>query len=156
MSFIFPIVALIIGIIITGLIFLLYIKSKLEPKFKQLLIDQAAKYADDLERIVVERIKRSKSVITGQQAEQVAPFLPEFPYNPSDARFLGSPIDFVVFDGLSKGKLEEIVIVEVKTGKSGLTTRERAIKKAVREGRVSFKEIRLRPTQKDVKNVKTQ
>jgi len=44
--------------------------------------------------------------------------LPEFNYNPTDARFLGSPVDFVVFNGLSGDSPEEVVFLEVKTGKA--------------------------------------
>ena len=31
-------------------------------------------------------------------SEQMAPLLPEFPFASADARFIGNPIDFVVFD----------------------------------------------------------
>ena len=70
------------------------------------------------------------------------PYLPDFPYNPKDARFLGSPIDFVVFDGLSEGQVKNIVFVEVKTRVSALSTRERRIRDAVQSGRVLWQECR--------------
>jgi len=47
-----------------------------------------------------EAIKKSRQVLEGKFKEQLAPILPEFNYNPTDARFLGSPVDFVVFNGL--------------------------------------------------------
>lgn len=88
-------------------------------------------------------IKRSKSVINGQIVEQLAPYLPKFPCNPADAKFLGKPVDFVAFSGLAeKDKVDEILLIEVKTGKSDLTSREREIKKAVKEGRVRYIEYR--------------
>ena len=37
-------------------------------------------------------------------AEQMAPLLPGFAYLPADARFLGDPIDYVIFDGYSAVK----------------------------------------------------
>ena len=43
-------------------------------------------------------VERSRYVLTGKVWEQVAPYLPNFKHNPSDIRFLGSPVDFVVFD----------------------------------------------------------
>jgi predicted Holliday junction resolvase-like endonuclease len=70
------------------------------------------------------------------------PYLPAFEFNPKDARFLGRPVDFVVFDGLDEGDLRQIVFVEVKTGGSKLTSRERLIRDAIRDGRVMWKEIR--------------
>lgn len=88
-------------------------------------------------------IRRSTGVILGQITEHFAPYLPEFPFNPKDARFLGSPLDFVVFDGLSEGVIRSIAFVEVKTGASDLTTRERRIRDAVQSGLVQWMVIRL-------------
>jgi hypothetical protein len=45
-------------------------------------------------------IQRSLAVTAGKVYEQLVPYLPNFPFNPRDARFLGSPVDFVVFDGV--------------------------------------------------------
>ena len=54
-------------------------------------------------------IKKSRAVIGGQVAEQVAPFLPGFPCDPGDVSFLGKPVDFVAFCGLAeKDKIEVI------------------------------------------------
>jgi predicted Holliday junction resolvase-like endonuclease len=41
----------------------------------------------------------SRAVIKGKIAEQLAPVLPNFKYLPSDARFIGDPIDYVIFNG---------------------------------------------------------
>ena len=64
-----------------------------------------------------------------------------FPYNPKDARFLGTPIDFLVFDGISEDDVREVVFLEIKTGGSSLTTRE-AESETQSWGRVSWKEFR--------------
>ncbi len=89
-------------------------------------------------------VKRSRSVINGQIAEQFAPYLPNFPCNPSDAHFIGKPVDFLAFPNLSENnKADEVLLVEVKTGKSDLTERERSIKKAVEEGRVKYVVYRI-------------
>ena len=88
-------------------------------------------------------VRRSQATIAGQIHEQLLPYLPEFAFNPKDARFLGSPVDLVVFDGLDAGQLRSIVFIEVKTGGSTLTGRERQIRDAVRGGRVSWVELRV-------------
>jgi len=54
----------------------------------------------------------------GQITEHLVPFLPDFKYNPKDARFLGTPVDLIVFDGLSDGQLKQVVFIEVKSGSS--------------------------------------
>ena len=80
-------------------------------------------------------IKRSEAVIKGKATEHLVPFLPDFDFDPSDARFLGSPIDLIVFDGLSEGDLRRIVFVEIKTGqKPVLSPREKLVEEAVKEG----------------------
>lgn len=86
-------------------------------------------------------LRHSGAVVKGQAAEQLAPL--NFDYLPSDARFLGSPVDYVVFDGLSDGDEVEVVFLEVKTGGSRLSSRERRIREAVEQGRVRWEELRL-------------
>src|SRR5258706_12753054 len=61
-------------------------------------------------------VQRSLAVTAGKVHEQLVPYLPEFGFNPKDARFLGSPVDLIVFDGLADGELRRVVFLEVKTG----------------------------------------
>lgn len=95
------------------------------------------------EAIRQDAIKRSQSVIVGKVTEHMVPFLPDFSWNPKDARFMGSPIDFLVFDGLDAGQLRSIVFVEVKTASSVLTNREKQIREAVEARRIAWREIRI-------------
>ena len=77
-------------------------------------------------------IKRSEAVIQGKVTEHLIPFFPDFKYNPKDARFMGTPVDLVVFDGLSEGEMRNVVFVEVKTGKTAnLSSRERMVRNCV-------------------------
>jgi predicted Holliday junction resolvase-like endonuclease len=103
----------------------------------------------DFQRQIKEATKRSvdqsRSTLKGQIAEQMAPVLPGFSYLPADARFLGDPIDYVVFNGRTNlanngtGEQElEIILLEVKHGQSRLTPVQRAVAAAVEEGRVRF------------------
>ncbi len=108
-----------------------------------LLLIQTIRLHRDRSSLRSDAIKRSRSVIGGQLAEQVAPFLPGFPCNPGDARFIGKPVDFVAFPGITEGKeVREVLLIEVKTGKSALSGREKEIKRAVAEGRVRYVEYR--------------
>jgi predicted Holliday junction resolvase-like endonuclease len=94
-------------------------------------------------RVRDDAVQRSLAVTAGKVHEQLIPYLPAFPYNPKDARFLGSPVDLVVFDGLAEGRVRRIVFVEVKTGGAGLTGRERMVREAVRGGEVEWVEMRV-------------
>ena len=93
-------------------------------------------------RIRMDAVRQSHSVIAGKVHEQLLPYLPGFPFNPKDVRFLGSPVDLVVFDGLDQGELARVVFVEVKTGHANLTPRERQLREVVRAGKVEWREMR--------------
>src|SRR5213595_4051398 len=88
-------------------------------------------------------VQRSLAVTAGKVHEQLVPYLPEFGFNPKDARFLGIPVDLLVFDGLDDGELRRVVFVEIKTGDSALTGRERQVRDVVRASQVVWEEIRI-------------
>jgi predicted Holliday junction resolvase-like endonuclease len=97
-------------------------------------------------RVIEERkkaIQQSRSTLEGLIYEQICPHLPNWKHVPSDARFLGSPIDFVVFDGISSGNPEKITIVEVKKGKSSTTPLQNKIKKLVKEGKIEWETFKV-------------
>ncbi len=83
-------------------------------------------------------VKKSRSTIEGQVLEQIVAYLPNWKYAPSDCRFIGSPLDLVVFDGLSTGKVKQVIFVEVKSGNSKETSRQRSLRKIIKEGKVSY------------------
>ena len=87
--------------------------------------------------------QRSQAVTVGKVYEQLIPYLPEFRWNPKDVRFVGAPVDFLVFDGLSEGDMRAVVFVEVKTGSSGLNARERSVRDAILRRNVEWEELRL-------------
>jgi predicted Holliday junction resolvase-like endonuclease len=96
-------------------------------------------------RLVAERddaVKRSRAVLGGLAAEQLAPYLPGFPFDPTELRFVGKPVDFLAFVGSSRGRIEEVAFVEVKSGASSLSPVERSLRDAVKEGRVRWVEYR--------------
>jgi len=95
--------------------------------------------------IRADAIQRSQSAIVGKVTEHVVPYLPEFSYNPKDARFIGSPVDFVVFDGLDRGVVEQVVFIEVKTGSGSLTRREKQVRDAVLAKNILWQEMRIEP-----------
>lgn len=88
-------------------------------------------------------INRSRAVIGGQFSEQLAPFLPNFPYNPNEVRFIGKPIDLIVFKGMDNKEIEEIKFIEVKSGNSQLSPSEKKLKEAIENKRVSWEEYRI-------------
>src|SRR6266849_6886979 len=87
-------------------------------------------------------IQKSQAVTLGKVTEHLVPYLPGFEFDPRDVRFLGTPIDLIVFDGLCNGSVKRVVFVEVKTGRSVLSQRERCIREAVVAQKVEWLEFR--------------
>jgi predicted Holliday junction resolvase-like endonuclease len=88
-------------------------------------------------------IKKSRAVNRGLVAEQLAPHMAGFAYNPKDCHWVGQPIDYLVFDGLDAGELRRIVLLEVKTGGAQMNARERQVRNVVQDGRVEYAIFRL-------------
>ena len=88
-------------------------------------------------------IMKSRAVIGGQFSENLAPYLPNFPYLPTECRFLGKPTDFIVFKGMDDKKIEEVIFVEVKSGNSKISPQEKNLKEAIDKKRVKFEEYRI-------------
>ena len=86
---------------------------------------------------------RSRSVLSGQFSEQLAPYLPGFPFKPTECKFLGKPTDFIVFQGLDEKKIDEVIFVEVKIGYSKLSGIKKSLKETIKNKKVSWKEYRV-------------
>jgi predicted Holliday junction resolvase-like endonuclease len=130
-----PLSSLAIGLLILGAaVAITYFAFQL--RFERWKVD----YAKAVRR---DAIQRSQAATLGRISEQLVPYFPEFEWNAKDARFLGSPVDFVVFDGLSDGFVRRVIFVEVKTGSSSLSARERMLRDAIRDARVEWREIHL-------------
>jgi len=80
------------------------------------------RHQEDVKEARNRSIDGSRAVIKGKIAEQLAPVLPNFKYLPSDARFIGDPVDYIVFNGYTdlkdNGGSEnnlEVIILDIKT-----------------------------------------
>ena len=144
MTIAWVIVSVILLIIVIALMYRL---SKAGREFKQWKEEEEKR----LEEARKQAIEQSRAVLGGKFTEQMAPYLPEFKYDPTEARFIGTPIDLVVFPGLAEGEPREIVLIEVKSGRSvRLTPRERRIKELVEANMVRWEEIHRPSTEEEV------
>jgi predicted Holliday junction resolvase-like endonuclease len=95
-----------------------------------------------LQGIVKSRLKSSRAVLGGLVSEQIAPLLPGFPYDPGDCRFVGRPVDFIVFRGMNEKNISEVIFLEVKSGAArNLNDQEKRLREVVRAGRVGWAEF---------------
>ena len=73
----------------------------------------------------------------GNITETVIPAMKKFGYSIEDCRFLAKPIDYIIFDGASKGKVEHITFMDIKTGTSaGLSKHQEKIRDAIKDSNV--------------------
>ncbi len=129
--------------IITVLLSYYLIKWRFEKRFRQWRGTEALSLEQEKQRIRQTAINQSRAVLGGKFTEQMAPYLPEFKYDPTEARFIGSPIDLVVFPGLSSGDPQEIVIMEIKSGKNcQLTPQQQKIRQLIEDGMVRWELIK--------------
>lgn len=120
-------------------------------------IDSAKNYLstwiiENEERIRKDAANRSVRNVMGKVTEQLLPFSEAMNmFNPKDARFLGSPIDLIIFDGSEELKDSiNIFFIEVKTGTAGLSKRQRLIKEAIENKRVYWKRVNMKDFGDDV------
>ena len=100
------------------------------------------RFRDEIEQARKSAVLQSRAVLGGKFTEQMVPFFPDFKYDPTEVRFIGSPIDMVVFPGLAQNDPQEIVILEVKTGRSaGLNPVQKKIRRLIEDGMVRWEEL---------------
>ena len=121
------------------------IKSRFEARFRDWQAAESARWQSAVDGARKQAVSQSRAVLGGKFTEQMAPYLPEFKYDPTEARFIGSPVDMIVFPGLSSGEPKEIVIMEIKSNKNcQLTQNEKNIQKLIEDGMVRWELLERR------------
>ena len=77
----------------------------------------------------------------GKIMEKIIPAHKEFKMPLTDCRPLFEPVDFIVFNGMSKMKIDSVTFLEIKTGGSQLNKHERMIRDAIDDKRLLYKVI---------------
>lgn len=125
-------------------------KAGLDKLFEEKYKVELEQWKTETEKALREdTLARSRAVLNGAIAEQLAPIFKVFGYNPSDARFIGDPVDYIIFDGYTQVRERKedkpitIVLADVKTGQASLTYEQRRIKRGIEKGLVKFKTIKM-------------
>jgi predicted Holliday junction resolvase-like endonuclease len=118
------------------------IRLRYEKRFHEWRDAEILRSQDEIALARKSAVTQSRAVLGGKFTEQMAPYLPEFRYDPTEARFIGTPVDMVVFPGLAQGDPEEVVILEIKSGKNlQLTPQQKKIRQLIEDGMVRWEEI---------------
>ena len=139
-----------IGVVLTTLILSHSRNGRIKAEYERYIAELEIEHQQALAQAQKRSVNTSRAVLKGKMAEQLAPIMPQFEYLPSDAKFLGDPVDYVVFDGYTdlrdgEGRPEdiEIVLIDIKSGGARLTKGQVAIAQAIQAGRVRFETVRI-------------
>ncbi len=138
-----------IGLVLAASVYLI-MKMQMRHRIAMVEKEFSQTWAEQESSIRKDAADRSRYVLKGKIAEHMVPMYKDvFKYDPSDARFLGAPIDYVIFDGytaVKDGNSDEpitVVLADIKTGNAKLNRTERKIKEAVEKGRVRWETIQM-------------
>ncbi|APR69241.1 MULTISPECIES: Holliday junction resolvase-like protein [Acinetobacter] len=139
-----------IGVVLTTIILSNSRNGRIQAEYEKYIAELELEHKQALLDAQKRSVNTSRAVLKGKMAEQFAPILPEFRYLPSDAKFLGDPVDYVIFDGYTDfrdgdGEAEdiEVILLDIKSGGARLSKGQQAIAQAVQEGRVRFETLRI-------------
>jgi predicted Holliday junction resolvase-like endonuclease len=133
-------VALVILIAVAAVWFIyVFLQWRFGRRFQEWQALERQMLEEERQNIRRSAITQSRSVLGGKFTEQIAPFLPDFKYDPTEARFIGTPFDLIIFPGLASGDPQEIVLMEIKTGKNcQLSPVERRVRELIENGMVRY------------------
>ncbi|MFA6365490.1 MAG: Holliday junction resolvase-like protein [Candidatus Paceibacterota bacterium] len=126
-----------------GLFYLNNLTSAAE-KERKMMLDELKEQQSKLKVVRSNMTKRAqlttKSVNIGFILERLAPSLKSFRFSHNDCRSLFDPIDYVIFEGLSKNKtVNKIIFTDIKSGAASLKSRQKEIKSLVQNKKVEFR-----------------
>src|SRR4030042_1851999 len=93
------VVVVVLAIIVSNYI----IRLNFERRFRDWRDEETLKWQSEMEQARKTAVTQSRAVLGGKFTEQMVPFFPDFKYDPTEVRFIGSPLHLVVFPGLAKG-----------------------------------------------------
>ncbi|MEM5772858.1 MAG: Holliday junction resolvase-like protein [Candidatus Aenigmatarchaeota archaeon] len=118
---------------------------ELQSKYTELQTNFNIKVEEETKKRIEEAretaILRYAGKIVGSILEKIAPFTKKIKYLPEDMKFLGDPIDYVVFDGKSSDEVKKVVFLEVKSGTGGLNKIQKQIKDIIKNKNVEWEEV---------------
>ena len=139
-----------IGVVLTTLILSHSRNGRIKAEYERYIAELELEHQQALAQAQKRSVNTSRAVLKGKMAEQLTPIRPQFEYLHTDAKFLGDPVDYVVFDGYTdlrdgEGRAEdiEIVLIDIKSGGARLTKGQVAIAQAIQAGRVRFETVRI-------------
>lgn len=111
---------------------------EIQAELQKSLADQRIELAKQIKQITQKTAKTTAAVNIGKTLEKVLPVAKDFKWIVPDTKVLGDPIDLLIFNGLSNGKVDSLSFVEVKSGAARLNPHQKSIRDAIADNKVSY------------------
>ena len=109
-----------------------------QEELKQQLVERQ-KDLEKRRKLATEKAEKTSAAVNiGKSLEKVLPVAKDFKWMAPDTKILGDPIDLLIFNGLSNGKVNSISFVEVKSGAARLNGHQKSIRDAIEDRKVSY------------------
>jgi predicted Holliday junction resolvase-like endonuclease len=112
-----------------------------QQMLQQELTDREEEFKKRQKLIITKAQITTRAVNIGKNLEKILPTMEDFKWTVPDCKFLGDPIDLIVFDGLSTHNVNSISFVEVKSGHATLKKNQKSIRDAIEDKKVSYKVV---------------
>jgi predicted Holliday junction resolvase-like endonuclease len=83
--------------------------------------------------------KKAIEVGIGKIIEKIVPAYAKFGIPLGDCRPLFEPIDLIVFNGMSKMRVDSITFLEIKTGEAKINQHERMVRDAINDKKLTYR-----------------
>src|SRR3989344_50900 len=102
-------------------------------------------WKDRVDKLRAEIADKQRAGIKGKVTEMFAPYLEGFPFKASECKFIGDPIDYVVFEGLDERDIKGIHFLDVKADSSELKPHQKQIRDIIEQkANLRFSTFRFR------------
>jgi predicted Holliday junction resolvase-like endonuclease len=112
--------------------------TEVKTEYEKDLEVRKKELAKKIKQIMEKTAKKTERVNIGKSLEKVLPLAKDFRWVVPDTKVLGDPIDMLVFNGLSLGKVDSLSFIEVKSGSARLNEHQKSIRDALADHRVSY------------------
>jgi predicted Holliday junction resolvase-like endonuclease len=102
-------------------------------------LEERKKLLEKRNKAATEKAQKTTAAVNiGKSLEKILPVAKDFKWVVPDTKVLGDPIDLMVFNGLSNGKVDSLSFVEVKSGAAKLNDHQKSIRDAIADHKVSY------------------
>ena len=127
----------------------IYLKKKHDPdwldeiKAAQRRIDSQNERLDEKEELIREQARIAGRRQADSAIRKVDEIFSPIKLNPDDAKVIFHPVDYVVFNGMKKGKMKTLLLLDRKRKVAAQKRLQKTIERAIERGRYDWVTLRV-------------